>query len=131
MTPQILIADRSAFMRDVVRDIVTGAGFFVCGEAKTGQEALSFYQQLQPDMVIVDLVMPEFSGLDTIRLIKAHDPHAKILICSSIRQPNYVFSALQAGVGDYITKPFQPSGLLRGIQNVLGPGDGFQQVGLN
>src|SRR5438093_1614400 len=106
--------------RATVRDILARAGFEVVGEAETGSEAVEKYRQLKPDLVTMDIVMPDMGGIDAVREIVKHDPDAKILMCSAMGQQALVVEAIQAGAKDFVVKPFQPSRVLEAVQRVLG-----------
>ena len=120
MNYTVLICDDTAFMRLMVGDILRKAGFEIVGEAETGTQAVEKYKQLKPDLVTMDIVMPEMSGIDAARAICGEDPKAKIIMCSAIGQQSLVVEAIQAGAKDFVVKPFQPSRVLEAVQRVLG-----------
>jgi two-component system chemotaxis response regulator CheY len=120
MNYTVLICDDAAFMRLMVGDILEKAGFEIVGEAETGKEAVQKYQQLKPDLVTMDIVMPEMSGVDAVREICKVDPQAKVLMCSAIGQQSLVLEAIQAGAKDFVVKPFQASRVLEAVHQVLG-----------
>jgi two-component system chemotaxis response regulator CheY len=115
----VLICDDAIFMRTLVRDILAQAGFEVIGEAETGVEAVAKYQELRPDLVTMDIVMPDMGGIDAVRQICKADPDARILMCSAMGQQALVVEAIQAGAKDFVVKPFQPSRVLEAVQRVL------------
>ena len=119
MKSSVLICDDALFMRTMIKDILSEAGYNVVGEASTGAEAVASYRELQPSLVTMDIVMPEMGGIDAVREIIADDPNAKILMCSAMGQQALVIEALQAGAKDFIVKPFQPSRVLEAVQRVL------------
>jgi two-component system chemotaxis response regulator CheY len=119
MSHRVLICDDAIFMRSMIRNILTGAGFEVVGEAQNGVQAVERYRELRPDLVTMDIVMPEMGGIDATREIVREDPAAKVLICSAIGQQTLVIEAIQAGARDFVVKPFQPSHVLEAIQRVL------------
>ncbi|MDQ8163227.1 MAG: response regulator [Gemmatimonadota bacterium] len=119
MSRTVLICDDALFMRTMVGDILTQAGFEIVGEAETGVQAVAQYKRLQPDLVTMDIVMPEMGGIDAVREITAHDPAARILMCSAMGQQALVVEAIQAGAKDFVVKPFQPSRVLEAVQRVL------------
>ena len=119
MSHTVLICDDAIFMRTMVRDILTQAGFDVVGEAETGIQAVEKYQQLRPDLVTMDIVMPDMGGIDAVRQICQSDPNARILMCSAMGQQALVVEAIQAGAKDFVVKPFQPSRVLEAVQRVL------------
>ncbi len=116
----VLICDDAIFMRTMVGDILSQAGFDVVGEAETGVQAVEKYQQLRPDLVTMDIVMPDMGGIDAVREICKFDPMARILMCSAMGQQALVVEAIQAGAKDFIVKPFQPNRVLEAVQRVLG-----------
>ena len=119
MSRTVLICDDALFMRTMVGDILTQAGFEIIGEAETGVQAVAQYQRLRPDLVTMDIVMPEMDGIDAVRAITAHDPTARILMCSAMGQQALVVEAIQAGAKDFVVKPFQPARVLEAVQRVL------------
>jgi two-component system chemotaxis response regulator CheY len=116
----VLVCDDAIFMRTMISDILTQSGFEVIGEAETGLQAIEKYQQLRPDLVTMDIVMPDMGGIDAVREITKADPSAKILMCSAMGQQALVVEAIQAGAKDFVVKPFQPSRVLEAVQRVLG-----------
>ena len=120
MSHTVLICDDAVFMRTMVADILQHAGFEVVGEAESGVQAVEKYKQLRPDLVTMDIVMPDMGGIDAVREICKHDPAAKVLMCSAMGQQALVVEAIQAGARDFVVKPFQPSRVLEAVQRVLG-----------
>jgi two-component system chemotaxis response regulator CheY len=120
MAQTVLICDDAIFMRTMVGDILQQAGFEVIGEAETGTQAVEKYKQLRPDLVTMDIVMPDMGGIDAVREITKFDPSAKVLMCSAMGQQALVVEAIQAGAKDFVVKPFQPSRVLEAVQRVLG-----------
>jgi two-component system chemotaxis response regulator CheY len=114
------VCDDAIFMRTMIGDILTGAGYEVIGEAETGLQAIERYRDLKPDLVTMDIVMPDMGGIDAVRQIVQEDPNAKILMCSAMGQQALVVEAIQAGAKDFVVKPFQPSRVLEAVQRVLG-----------
>jgi two-component system chemotaxis response regulator CheY len=106
-------------MRTMVGDILQKAGFHVIGEAETGAQAIEKYKQLRPDLVTMDIVMPEMGGIDAVREIRKHDPAARVLMCSARGQQALVVDAILAGAKDFVVKPFVPSRVLEAVQRVL------------
>ena len=115
----VLICDDALFMRMMVSDILTQAGFDVVGQAATGIQAVEQYRELRPDLVTMDIVMPDMGGIDAVREITRHDPSARILMCSAMGQQALVVEAIQAGAKDFVVKPFQPSRVLEAVHRVL------------
>jgi two-component system, chemotaxis family, chemotaxis protein CheY len=116
----VLVCDDAVFMRTMVSDILSQAGFTVVGEAENGKQAVEKYQQLKPDLVTMDIIMPEMGGIEAVKKITQLDPGARILMCSAMGQQALVQEALQAGARDFVVKPFQPSRVLEAVQRVLG-----------
>ncbi|HKK01550.1 MAG TPA: response regulator, partial [Desulfuromonadales bacterium] len=104
---RVLIVDDALFMRNMLRDILTGAGFEVIGEASTGKEAVGKYRSLQPDLVTMDIVMPECSGIEALGEIMRDNPQARVVMCSALGQEALVLQAVQEGARDFIVKPFK------------------------
>ena len=120
MAQTVLICDDAIFMRTMIGDILTQAGFQIVGEAETGLQAVEKYRALKPDLVTMDIVMPDMGGIDAVREIVKEDPSAKVLMCSAMGQQALVIEAIQAGARDFVVKPFQPSRVLEAVQRVLG-----------
>ena len=116
---RVLIADDAAFMRMMLKDILTKNGFEVVGEASNGKEAVSKYEELKPDLVTLDITMPEMDGIQTLKQIMANDSLAKVIMCSAMGQQSMVIEAIQSGAKDFIVKPFQPGRVIESISKVL------------
>lgn len=116
----VLVCDDAIFMRTMITDILTQAGYDVIGEAETGAQAVEKYRQLKPDLVTMDIVMPDMGGIEAVREICKTNPEAKILMCSAMGQQALVVEAIQAGAKDFVVKPFQPSRVLEAVQRLLG-----------
>lgn len=119
MKGKVLVVDDAAFMRAALRDILTRGGYEVVGEAKNGREAVEMYAAHLPNLVTMDIVMPELSGIDAVRLITQADPKAKVIMCSAMGQQNMVIEAIQAGARDFIIKPFQASRVLEAAARAM------------
>lgn len=117
---KIMIVDDAAFMRMMVRDILTKNGHEVVAEAENGKVAIEKYQECQPDLVTMDITMPEMDGITAVKAIKGTNPAAKIIMCSAMGQQAMVIEAIQAGANDFIVKPFQPDRVIEAIKKVLG-----------
>ena len=120
MSNTVLVCDDAVFMRTLLSDILSQSGFEVIGEAETGVQAIERYKQLRPDLVTMDIVMPDMGGIDAVREITKFDANARILMCSAMGQQALVVEAIQAGAKDFVVKPFQPSRVLEAVQRVLG-----------
>ncbi|WP_077621954.1 response regulator [Sediminibacillus massiliensis] len=119
MAKRVLIVDDAAFMRMMIKDILVKNGFEVVGEAQDGSQAIEKYQELKPDLVTMDITMPEMDGITALKEIKAVDSNAKVLMCSAMGQQSMVIDAIQAGAKDFIVKPFQADRVIEAIQKVL------------
>ena len=104
---KILIVDDAAFMRMMLKDILTKGGFEIAGEAADGVEAVAKYNELKPDLVTLDITMPNKDGIQALKEIKAADPNATCVMCSAMGQQSMVIEAIQSGAKDFIVKPFQ------------------------
>ncbi|MDY0408172.1 response regulator [Virgibacillus soli] len=119
MGNKILIVDDAAFMRMMVKDILIKNGFEVVGEAQDGAQAVEKYKELTPDLVTMDITMPEMDGITALKQIKEINPSAKIIMCSAMGQQAMVIDAIQAGAKDFIVKPFQADRVIEAIQKAL------------
>lgn len=120
MAGTILIVDDAAFMRMMIKDVLTKNGFEVIGEAENGKVAIERYKELQPDLVIMDITMPEMNGIDALKGIKAVNSAAKVVMCSAMGQQAMVIEAIQSGAKDFIVKPFQADRVCEAVRKVLG-----------
>ena len=124
MNARVLIADDASFMRQMIREIIEPEGFEVVGEATDGIEAAELYEQLRPDIVTMDIVMPKRSGIDAVKDIVERSPDACVVMCSALGQETLVMEALQAGARDFIVKPFRPDNVLDTLLKVLEKNEG-------
>ncbi len=122
MSKKILIVDDAAFMRMMIKNIVIKNGFEVVGEAENGKQAVEMYANGSPDVVTMDITMPEMDGIEGVKAIRAIDPNAIIIMCSAMGQQSMVMDAIQAGAKDFIVKPFQQDRLLQALERVLSRG---------
>jgi two-component system chemotaxis response regulator CheY len=120
MGKRILIVDDAAFMSMMIKDILIKNGFNVVGEAENGAVALKKYKELSPDLVIMDITMPEVDGIQAVKNIKKVDASSKIIMCSAMGQQAMVIESIQAGAQDFIVKPFQPDRVVEAVKKVLG-----------
>ena len=120
MSGKILIVDDAVFMRIKLKDILTKNGYEVVGEAQNGQEAFEKYQATNPDVVTMDITMPDVDGLEALKMIRAHDPNAKVIMCSAMGQQGMVMDAIKSGAKDFIVKPFDTYRVINAITKVLG-----------
>ncbi|WP_042222392.1 response regulator [Oceanobacillus manasiensis] len=116
---RILVTDDAAFMRMQLKDIVTKLGHEVVGEAENGQVSVEMYQELKPDLVTMDITMPEMNGVDALKEIKKVDPDAKVIMCSAMGQQGMVVEAIQAGAKDFIVKPFTADRINEALSKAL------------
>ncbi len=116
---KVLVVDDAAFMRMMLKDILHKNGHEVVGEAANGFEAVQMYQQLKPDLVTMDITMPEMEGVEALKQIRKKDPNAKVVMCSAMGQQMMVLQAIQAGARDFIVKPFQPDRVLGAVEKAL------------
>lgn len=119
MAPSVLIVDDALFMRMMIKNILSKDGFEVVGEAENGVEAVKKYAELRPDLVTMDIVMPEMDGIEAVRNIIKIDPRARVLMCSAMGQQPLVVEALEAGAKDFIIKPFQPAKVVETVRKAL------------
>lgn len=116
---RILIVDDAKFMRITLTNILKKANHEIVGEAENGREAVELYRELKPDLVTMDITMPEMSGLDAVKEIKKDFKDAKIIMCSAMGQQKMVVDAIEAGAKDFIVKPFDDSQVVDSISRVL------------
>lgn len=119
MGTKVLIVDDAAFMRMMLRDILAKNGFEVVGEADNGKIAVQMYNELKPDVVTMDITMPEMDGIAAVKEIKAADPNAKVVMVSAMGQQAMVIEAIRSGAADFIVKPFQPDRVLEALGKAL------------
>lgn len=119
MKSRILVVDDAIFMRKMISDILVAHGMEVVGEADTGSGAVEKYAELQPDLVTMDIIMPEMNGIDAVKSIIAADPQAKIVMCSALGQQALVQDAIAAGAKDFLIKPFNPSRVIEVVSKIL------------
>lgn len=115
----ILIVDDAAFMRMTIKKMVEAHGHVVVGEAENGVEAIKKYQELRPDVILLDITMPEMNGVDAMKALKGLDAGVKVIICSAMGQQAMVAQTIQAGAKDFIVKPFVEERLMASIDKVL------------
>jgi two-component system chemotaxis response regulator CheY len=116
---RIMITDDAAFMRMMIRNILTEAGHEVVGEAENGVQAVVKYEELRPDICTMDITMPEKDGIDALKEILAADPSARVLMCSALGQQAKVIESIRAGAKDFIVKPFEQARVLAAIEKAL------------
>jgi two-component system chemotaxis response regulator CheY len=119
MNGRILIVHAAGVMRMIVRENLQLGGYDVVGEAINGRQAVEKFRELHPDIVTMDMVLPELDGVSTVRAIISEFPEAIILMCSSVGQPAVVVEAINAGARSYIAKPFAPKKLIDTVKELL------------
>lgn len=119
MGNKVLVVDDAAFMRMMIKDILRKGGYEVVGEAEDGIKALEKYKELHPDLVTMDITMPDMDGITAVKEIRKVDPNAMIIMCSAMGQQAMVIDAIQAGAKDFVVKPFQPERVLEAVRKVL------------
>jgi two-component system chemotaxis response regulator CheY len=116
----ILLVDDAAFMRMMLKDILVKNGYEVLGEAENGLKAVEKYKELNPDLVIMDITMPEMDGIEAVKEIKKINPSAAVIMCSAMGQQSMVIEAIQSGAKDFIVKPFQADRIIEAVRKVIG-----------
>jgi two-component system chemotaxis response regulator CheY len=114
---RVLICDDTMFMRTVIAKMVQDGGHEVVGEAGSGDEAVARYAELKPDVVTMDVVMPDVGGIEAVKRIVEADPKARIVMCSAMGQEKLIEQAMQAGAARYVVKPFDASKLLGALED--------------
>lgn len=116
---RVMLVDDTAFMRRMLRDILAREGFEIVAEAGNGREAVEAYRQARPDLVIMDITMPEMDGIAAVREIVSGDPAARIVMCSALGQQELIVEALESGARDFVVKPFLPHKVLEAVHKVI------------
>ena len=119
MSATIMIVDDAAFMRMMLKDILSKNGFTVVGEAENGAIAVDKYMELQPNLTIMDITMPEMDGLQAVKEIRKRDAKARIIMCSAMGQQAMVIEAIQSGAKDFVVKPFQADRVVEAVTKAL------------
>ena len=130
MRKTVLICDDTMFIRSAIGQVLTDGGWQVVGEALTGDQAIQMYQHLKPDLVTMDLVMPDMGAIEAVRTIVEADPAARILICSALTQEGLTHHMIQAGVKACLSMPFPPSALLDAAELLVGETSGLVEQAL-
>lgn len=120
MAKNILICDDAAFMRMMIKDILSKNGYNIAGEAENGVKAIEKYNETKPDLVLMDITMPEMDGIQALKKIREADPNACVIMCSAMGQQAMVIEAIQSGAKDFIVKPFQAERVLEAVKKVVG-----------
>jgi two-component system chemotaxis response regulator CheY len=120
MGKNVMIVDDAAFMRMMIKDILSKNGYTVAGEAENGKVAVDKYNEVKPDLVLMDITMPEMDGIQALKAIKGNDPNAQVIMCSAMGQQAMVIEAIQSGAKDFIVKPFQAERVLEAVKKAIG-----------
>ena len=120
MAKSILICDDAAFMRMMIKDILLKNGYDIAGEAENGMKAVEKYKEVKPDLVMMDITMPEMDGIQALKKIKEVDPGAVVVMCSAMGQQAMVIESIQSGAKDFIVKPFDKDRVLEAVKKVIG-----------
>jgi two-component system, chemotaxis family, chemotaxis protein CheY len=123
MGKRILVVDDAAFMRMMIKDILSKNGYEIAAEAENGAKAIEAYKESKPDLVVMDITMPEVDGIAAVKEIKKYDASAKVIMCSAMGQQAMVIESIQSGARDFIVKPFQAERVLEAVKKVLGDAD--------
>ncbi len=117
---KILLVDDAVFMRKVIRDTLSKNGYTDLYEAVDGADAVEKYSEISPDLVIMDITMPNMDGLEALKEIRSRDGTASVVLCSAMGQEAMVIDAIQSGAKDFIVKPFKPERLMKTVTSILG-----------
>jgi two-component system chemotaxis response regulator CheY len=120
MSKKILLVDDAAFMRKMIKDTLSKNGYTELFEAEDGADAVEKYGEIGPDLVIMDITMPNMDGLEALKAIRAKDANASIVMCSAMGQESMVMDAVRSGAKDFIVKPFKPDRVLKTVSSILG-----------
>ena len=120
MAKNILICDDAAFMRMMIKDILTKNGYEIAAVAENGAIAVEKYPEAKPDLVLMDITMPDMDGIQALKKIKEIDANANVIMCSAMGQQAMVIESIQSGAKDFIVKPFQADRVIEAVQKVVG-----------
>lgn len=120
MAKKILLVDDAAFMRKVIKDTLTKAGYTEIFEAVDGADAVQKYSEIHPDLVLMDITMPNMDGLEALKAIRGADSSANVVMCTAMGQESMVMDAVRSGAKDFIVKPFKEDRILKTVNNILG-----------
>ena len=120
MSKKIMLVDDAAFMRMTIKNALTKAGYVNIIEASDGQIAVETYQKEHPDLVIMDITMPNMDGIQALQAIKTADPEARVVMCSAMGQEGMVVEAIKLGAKDFIVKPFKQDRILQTVEKIIG-----------
>lgn len=117
---KILVVDDAAFMRKVIKDTLSKSGYTELFEAVDGADAVTKYSELHPDLVIMDITMPNMDGLEALKAIRGADGNANVVMCSAMGQESMVIDAVRSGAKDFIVKPFKADRVLKTVNSIIG-----------
>ena len=120
MGKKIMLVDDAAFMRMTIKNCLTKAGYTELIEAGDGQQAVDTYGKEHPDLVIMDITMPNMDGLEALKAIRAADGNANVVMCSAMGQETMVIDAIKSGAKDFIVKPFKIERVLKTVTSIVG-----------
>ena len=120
MAKKILLVDDAAFMRKMIKDTLNKNGYTELYEAVDGVDAVEKFGEIAPDLVIMDITMPNMDGLEAQKAIRAKDSSANVVMCSAMGQESMVMDAVRSGAKDFIVKPFKPDRVLKTVSTILG-----------
>ncbi|MEG0286093.1 MULTISPECIES: response regulator [Vagococcus] len=118
MSKTVLVVDDAVFMRMKLKDLLEKNGYEVIGEAQNGVEAIEKYKAIKPDVILMDIIMPEMDGIEAIKRIKKMDSEAKIIVCSAMGQQSIVMEAIHEGAIDFIVKPFNANRVIQALEKI-------------
>ncbi len=119
--PRILVVDDTDFDRNLLRNILVSAGYEIAGLASGGEEGIQLYREMVPDLAMLDLIMPDLNGIDTLRRIREEYPKARVMLCTSVGEEGMVDLARRIGAKGYVVKPYQAANLLKAVERIVGP----------
>jgi len=120
MAKKILLVDDAAFMRKMIKDTLVKNGYTEVFEAVDGADAVEKFGEIGPDLVVMDITMPNMDGLEALKAIRASDPNANVVMCSAMGQETMVIDAIRSGAKDFIVKPFKPERVLKTVTSIVG-----------
>ena len=120
MSKKILICDDTMFMRTVLKNLLSESGYEVVGEAENGKIAIKKFKEFKPDLVLMDITMPEMDGIEALQEIMKIDSTAKVIMCSAMGQEKMVAAAIKGGAKDFVVKPFENERVIQAITNIIG-----------
>ncbi|TVR30044.1 MAG: response regulator [Spirochaetaceae bacterium] len=115
---RVLVVDDLPFMRQAIREALSDSRFRIVAEAENGEQAIARYREIEPDVVLLDIVMPVLDGLTTLRRLRRIDPGSNIIMCSALGEQAMIVRAIQLGARDFIVKPFRPERVVSALERV-------------